>query len=547
MIDKIIRMLNMKADSQEEKYKIDQLSKDIKKIEKLNDICELLKTEIPDVFEDKKFILELVNIDANLIKYDETNDPEIYKIALKLKRDFFEENITEEDRWTFSNKKFLLKNIDEIIKELENPKEAPEGRYKIPKNILFQIIKENIVDPDWLESVLSEYFEIDCNYPKEYCERIEKLYYDDKNVLIRHEIDNSYAMSVENIEDTRDIIFTEGLRGYRSSGRENRLSATTVANMPYMDANESNLIERIKPATIFDFFTATSSIFISVPKEMVTRELPIWYSNYPEVDTEHHGFIPAKYVVGYTNNPKDIKDKVFIDNDVPLSDRVEYTYAFIDGDTINVVDKLYANNPWLEQYADPNYKNNYNEKFCGTPDDRIQCLFIARILSVKDIDLLCAGGVITQECKEKLYQINKLLNLSEEEVDKLPNKYISTINVLKSNKIRRVFANPIDEYGDTVFTQLADLVMSEELSNEDFINIRNLGLIPTNLIDSQSERNFIEHGLTTDSKRTVITLNSILKNALEVTTATKADEAVIVEQTVLNPETINKEEETHND
>ena len=85
----------------------------------------------PNIFgKNKEFMERAIDEDYTLIKFDQTDEIELYNKALELVKNT-ENNIHRED-------------IENLQRELYQPKKVPDGKYKIPRKYILQGIRNEI-------------------------------------------------------------------------------------------------------------------------------------------------------------------------------------------------------------------------------------------------------------------------------------------------------------------------------------------------------------------------------------------------------------------
>jgi len=293
-----------KIDIKAGEEKLEELKEEKEQIKDKKIAIKKLVLTQPELLKDKKFMLDLLDEKINYISIDKTNDDEVYLKCLELLKD--DKRITSE-----KDKKI----IKDCIKEIKHPKKEKKGKYKIPHKYLYEQIRISFSSNEEDNNIYNifaykNYLETDCTISKDFGEKIEELYEDENNYLLIHSIDNSFIMMPdEECEKIKEQIFKEGLKSV--SSKPNMLKYTTIGNYQ----KRGHFLEFLRPGR---------RIVISIPKEYIKENGPIWGYDEEEVQ-EDGGYILPEYIIGYIENEELIENKLL------QFERKEYKYKFSDG------------------------------------------------------------------------------------------------------------------------------------------------------------------------------------------------------------------------
>lgn len=285
---------------------------------------DILSTLKPSIYAN--VMTKMLDCDLTNIIYDVSDDPKVYnhyvdKVLNVIKNSFPYEIMG--DRLQY----FLMENIK---KEIEHPKNVPQGKYKIPHKYLFEglrmganLFKEKN-DIDYLNSGseglgigtcnnITSYLDCDGKYDVEFGEMMAKMYEDKDNYFLQHK----YNAKRETGKEKECYVY-----GKKSSSHDrsdvNKLDCTTTGTynktMSFMGLLDQN---------------GESRILMSIPKKAFDRnsDIPIWGADKlkenGEIDGD--GYILPEYVIGSLN-----ADMVFEKNPIPKEERKQYKYKFKD-------------------------------------------------------------------------------------------------------------------------------------------------------------------------------------------------------------------------
>ena len=302
-----------------------------KELENLEDRETAIKTAIsrnPELTANPEFMKDLLNEDLTYIKYDKSNNPIVYQEYLQKITEKLEEKCKRpaENTWVTN---IVLDRIKAINEEIERPKEAEPGKYKIPHKFLFESLrKSSDYDLQDIETNPkidmfaegSTYLQYDGNFSESYGKDFETLYENPDKYMLIHKVNASFIFEPkDDALGKKEDIFKDGLHSStQDEGCVNSLIRTTLGN--YQNG-----------VTFMDMFEPDYKVIIMIPKEAFKEgsNIPIWGLNLPEADEEHPGFILPEYIYGFIDPTIEKIEK----NPVPLEQRTKYQYKFLNKQT----------------------------------------------------------------------------------------------------------------------------------------------------------------------------------------------------------------------
>ncbi len=270
-------------------------------MEKISDEVFNLYNNRRELFSNKEFMLEMLKIDPRFIIYDGTDDNDVYLEFTRLMSEFISKNGSDSE---YNN--YYIGLLANVANEISNPREGSKDLYKIPHEFLYEQIRNSILlelmNDDMYVDKFSAYFELDLKYPKEYGETLEKLYRDASA--------NLYFAGANSHEE----IFREGYQiNYAGWIDRNFWNAHDIA---------SGFLAILYPGK----YGREETIFASIPKDdklvlgsngEVSRFGKIGEEKYAE-----RTYLLPEYIIGSTRMVDG--EAKFINNDIPLSERVQY-------------------------------------------------------------------------------------------------------------------------------------------------------------------------------------------------------------------------------
>ncbi len=276
----------------------------------------------------EQIIDKMIDYDFSYIKYDTSNNPDLYKKSLKKLISEIDEFELYRNGQYEEEKQWNISRIKPILEEMENPKKVEDGMYKIPQKYLFEAIrmgadlyqKENesklehfisaspFVGTYTNENILS-YLYMDGKLTMEQGKKMEELYEDKNNYILQHK----YGIMSE--PNKKAECFQNGKK-----------SST-------YDKSEKNILECTTTGTynhtmsFSEFITNNChKIVIRIPREALepNSDIPVWGANEQDEDS----FILPEYVIGHYG------PEGFEENPIPLEKRTQYLLKYKDNSTI---------------------------------------------------------------------------------------------------------------------------------------------------------------------------------------------------------------------
>lgn len=274
----------------------------------LDNYCKLHNIEISlddklnyctSLRKNKEFMMEAIKKNIDCIKYDETNDLDVYRSYLNLV------SKSEQVIGLSANNLLLKLNDSNFLNKLD---------FKF-LNYLFESIKKNFI-PDDIEKIKELY---DSNLGIE----LRSLYERDDIVLGLH------GCNIKNDINGNNVIFQNGLKSSSQTGATNQLDRTVA----YGD--NISLLEMFSyNAANFGGGLSAYNYIITIPKEAFDKEnpLPIWGTNTPG---NGENYLLPDYVYGYYVCYFDKISPIIRNQCV---NKTSYNYAYVNGNTNNPID-----------------------------------------------------------------------------------------------------------------------------------------------------------------------------------------------------------------
>ena len=336
-LQKDAQILNLKEQMDNISKEIDSTNKQIEEQENNKfanlssiDKVKILLSEDPALAKDGNFIKEIMAINPDFICFDQTDNPNIYIEYLK-----------NEVKDNSKN----LEYLESFINELNNPKEAPQGMYKIPHKYLFGGIRSRIGERFLLNNsvdifgALSTYFSADGKFTTEYAETLEKLYSDENHIFGIHGYGRMMNVAtsqkdIDVLKETQKSMFVKGLCAAYSEcetpGHNPRLEYTAYC--------KGDIGFDFLYALTYDYGGCSALTFIQLPLEALdsNKNFPIWGSNHAFTERDRRDidrpFLLPQYVIGGVIKTPDYKDyKIDFNNE----EKVTYQYLYTDGNVGN--------------------------------------------------------------------------------------------------------------------------------------------------------------------------------------------------------------------
>ena len=314
---------------------INQRDKFLKYIDKTGkEGIESLFQKNPDFLDSFKGIVKeqivdkMIDYDFSYIKYDTSNNPDLYKKSLKNLMSEIDKFELYRNGQYEEAKQWEISRIKPILEEIENPKKVEDGMYKIPQKYLFEAIrmgadlyqKENDSKLDHFISAspfvgkysndnIQSYLYMDGKLTIEQGKKMEELYEDKNNYILQHK----YGIMSE--PNKKAECFQNGKKSSTyDKSEKNRLECTTTGTYNHT-------------MSFSEFITNDcNKIVISIPREAFepNSDIPVWGANEQDGDS----FILPEYVIG------NYGPEGFEENPIPLEKRTQYLLNYKDNSTI---------------------------------------------------------------------------------------------------------------------------------------------------------------------------------------------------------------------
>lgn len=293
---------------------IETLNKSKSELDQMTDeqwVVKMINTN-PKLSENIEFMKDIVNINLDFLKYDKTNNKDLYISVLGK----IQEN-NEEYKKNYGNEDDFDIWLSQILEELNNPKQVEEGKYKIPVKYLFESIRMDLKNHSNFASS-SYYIDTDGKYPKEVGEMLEQNYESkDYYFLIHRDLKTEKTADMTTKEEKLKSICKYGLQMSTHTETDclNSLGGTTVGNQ-FENVTFLDLISKDLPTVI-----------IRIPKERIDDNYMIWGTNEDTATYDKPTHLLPEYIAGY------IIDHNYYSNPYPLEEREKYTYFYGDEET----------------------------------------------------------------------------------------------------------------------------------------------------------------------------------------------------------------------
>ena len=207
---------------------------------------------------------------------------------------------------------FDKKQISYIVEELENPKPAPKGMYKIPHELLCDSLRKqrDTEDITSLTNCIYEYSQVDGKLPQQVGEKFAEAYSNPEVYTYTHAINyRGHIHSNEELHDLTKSICKDGLRLTTMGNEVGKLDYTTNSSKEGFVSLASKLQD------------ASNVIVLQIPKEKVDTNFPIIGSKESdELSPENPGYVLPQYVEAYIANDE------YVENPYPKNKLTAYPY-----------------------------------------------------------------------------------------------------------------------------------------------------------------------------------------------------------------------------
>lgn len=325
-----------KLSSEIEKINIDEINKKITSLQDKKTAIEVLAQEDENLSQNIEFMKEAIAIDRDFIKYDRTDNPELYIKVLEIVKEEYTYRNSNNENQKKEMKQKHSKMIDEIIAEIKNPKDVDDSKYKIPIKYIFEEIRED------LEMAIHKFIILDGTFPKQFGEELQRMYEDEENIFAVHSISRNYnactngSNNMELFETKKraesivESIFQKGLQATNAMGElSSPNSNPKMAATTYAKGQKGFCFLK---ALDYTYAGGYGYILIQVPKKGIGKdaEIAIWGSKTDEEERAEKVFLLPQYIKGFVENNERVKkeDYHIRKNDCKVIE--EYPYYLMD-------------------------------------------------------------------------------------------------------------------------------------------------------------------------------------------------------------------------
>lgn len=208
----------------------------------------------------KDIMLEALERDVEYIKYDRTNDEEVYKKAIMLELQNLEKEDVESSDYDAREK---IKALKYYIEELENPKQVDEGKYKVPHKYMFEEIRKRVS--------IYKYHLVDGRLDKQFAEEAKSLYEDSEYFVGIH---GTQVKTGETYDDKIKSIFKNGIYCIKYNDWYNDLKGNVLFGE---DLTFLNMLEYNIPG----YGAPDIAVVLRIPRRGLDdkKPIPIWGSD----------------------------------------------------------------------------------------------------------------------------------------------------------------------------------------------------------------------------------------------------------------------------
>ncbi len=245
-----------------------------------------------------EFMKKAIRSNLEFIKYDKTNDEELYKeaIQMRIKMVKGKDDILVD---------IELEKLEELKREIDSPKKVMEGKYKVPHKFMFEEIRNNASS-----NKLGGYWysTVDGVYDKEFGEELEKLYENPNLMIGVHGMDEN--------DNRESDIFSKGLR--------NSMQMADVAlNRTVAFGKQLTFTKLLNYRLPHNGLESETAIILTLPKAALDPKnpVPIWGSM---EKTGSYNYILPKYIYGLYHSKKDGGNRSIIKNNSKQQEQYKY-------------------------------------------------------------------------------------------------------------------------------------------------------------------------------------------------------------------------------
>lgn len=274
-------------------------------------LINFLFEKYPRLRENVEFMKEVIHINSSYIKYDLTNDKNLYIYYIENNKEKILETMNE------NSKDDVRLTIEEFIEEIKNPKDVEKNKYQIPMKYLFEALRNSSIE---ILKIIENYNSCKNKIGLELGKLIEKNFKDGFHILAH----STTFHSGSRCEDQIQKIFQNGLTYGATTFHGAKLSSVTIEFKNFFD--------------IFYGFTninysKVSIVLLALPQSAYDEDtdVPVWGSNQKQPQPMSV-FILPEYVLGEVSNNQN-GEIIFTKNNIPLNERTKYKYYYKDNTT----------------------------------------------------------------------------------------------------------------------------------------------------------------------------------------------------------------------
>ena len=153
-----------------------------------------LLEKYPNLQNDLNFMKEATKFNPKFIIYDKTDDPSLYIYVIDKAEEYNDRYIGANKEYRHQQQIYFEEEAEKLKKEISNPSQVSDGKYKIPPKYIYEAIREDYKSKNgiYLEEAF-KYLQYDGQFPKEYGEELEKLWEDPDNIFGIHSVQRGYS------------------------------------------------------------------------------------------------------------------------------------------------------------------------------------------------------------------------------------------------------------------------------------------------------------------------------------------------------------------
>lgn len=263
------------------------------------------------VGSDLEFMKAAVKEDLKYIKYDKTENPELYIQTLDLA-------VKKIDDMELPEYEFNYRSTFESYKEeLISPKDVEQGRYKVPHKYMFEEIRQEFAKDEFYTpwSASFDYLSVDGKFLEEFGKEMQGLYEDKSNLLAVHGFAHGKYNS-DHDKEKRESIFRNGLK---NSLQNSGASLRDIKSTAFVQNNGLNFINALNYS-----YNAETVIVLTLPSD---SNIPIWGTDEKDINgvcIKTENYILPEYVYGAFNCTDE--DRKIEKNNIEKKKKYKYHY-----------------------------------------------------------------------------------------------------------------------------------------------------------------------------------------------------------------------------